>query len=236
MALHASAVVSESGAVAFVGSAGRGKSTVAALLAQSGWPVLADDCLVLERRGGALLAVPSYPGLRLWPDAAGALFSRCHDFARVAHYSTKRRVGPPALPWRGRAVPLRRIYVLAGRPPTGGVRIAISPRTRREALFDLLAFAFCLDVEDRVRMGHVFDLAGQIAKTTPVRDLALARGLSRLNGLRAAVDADLGTMWRVGIDQIVAPSTEHPSTGHLAPSTGHLAPSTGHLAPSTGHL
>ncbi len=52
LVLHASAVVTPEGAIAFLGETGRGKSTLTASFAQRGFSVLTDDCLLLEERKG----------------------------------------------------------------------------------------------------------------------------------------------------------------------------------------
>ncbi|HEV2689053.1 MAG TPA: hypothetical protein VGV35_10870, partial [Bryobacteraceae bacterium] len=44
LVLHASAVLTKNGAVAFAGLSGQGKSTLAAALARGGNPLLCDDC------------------------------------------------------------------------------------------------------------------------------------------------------------------------------------------------
>jgi hypothetical protein len=74
ISLHASVVAVGGYAFGFFGPAGAGKSTVAAVLATKGIPILADDMLVLVEREGRLLAQPTYPHVRLWPDAVAALF------------------------------------------------------------------------------------------------------------------------------------------------------------------
>jgi len=68
-ALHGTAVAIGCVAVAFVGPTGNGKSTLAAGFAGAGFPLLADDCLVVERREGRQWVVPTYPGTRLAADA-----------------------------------------------------------------------------------------------------------------------------------------------------------------------
>ena len=59
--LHASAVVFEEGAVAFMGNSGMGKSTTATLLCSRGAQFLADDVL---RVGGSAQGAVAYPGSR----------------------------------------------------------------------------------------------------------------------------------------------------------------------------
>jgi hypothetical protein len=70
LALHASAVVVDGRAIAFVGGGGSGKSTTAAALVTRGMPLLTDDVLALTRVGPTVLAWPGADHLRLWDDAA----------------------------------------------------------------------------------------------------------------------------------------------------------------------
>ena len=91
--LHAGAAADQRGAVAFVGAPGEGKSTLTGGFCVAGWRLVADDCLLLRQETGTLLAVPSYPGLRLWPDAATALFARHPTVVRVKPDTDNRRVG-----------------------------------------------------------------------------------------------------------------------------------------------
>ena len=71
--LHAAAVgVGEEllQAILIAGASGAGKSTLAAALVARGATLVAEDVTVL----GGGLAVPSYAGIRLWPDSAALLF------------------------------------------------------------------------------------------------------------------------------------------------------------------
>jgi len=66
--LHASVVGRNGRAVALAGPSGAGKSTLAAVLADKGFDVLADDICIVDAANGADL-LPSTPRLRLWRDA-----------------------------------------------------------------------------------------------------------------------------------------------------------------------
>ena len=63
LVLQAGAIDTPLGAIALLGRTGIGKSTLAASLARAGFPLIADDFLLLR---DDIVAVPSYPGLRLW--------------------------------------------------------------------------------------------------------------------------------------------------------------------------
>lgn len=57
-ALHASAVETPLGVVALAAPSGTGKSTLAVELVRRGWPLFADDSLILEAAGKAVIAHP----------------------------------------------------------------------------------------------------------------------------------------------------------------------------------
>ncbi len=68
--LHASAVRVNGKAVLFAGSSGTGKSTLAAALAQRGYPLVTDDvCTVTAEASGAPLVHPDGRQLKLWAQA-----------------------------------------------------------------------------------------------------------------------------------------------------------------------
>jgi len=67
--LHGSAIETQRGVVAFVGSSGRGKSTLAMALHDRGYRLVADDiCAVMLDEQRRPLACPSYPRLKLWEE------------------------------------------------------------------------------------------------------------------------------------------------------------------------
>src|SRR3982750_1685246 len=92
----------------------------------------------------------SYRGVRLGGPSRDRVFGDTPTRGRrVSHYSSKRRViddaGTPrfgAMP-----VPLRRVYVLADRVTDSRVpRVAITGRSRRDSVVDLVGGTFFLDV------------------------------------------------------------------------------------------
>lgn len=72
--LHASAVLIDDVAVAFVGPAGAGKSTTAAMLSRAGVAVISDDALPFHIRPDGVWVSASYPRLRLWGDSVKRLW------------------------------------------------------------------------------------------------------------------------------------------------------------------
>jgi len=182
LVLHASAARTARGAVVFAGQTGWGKSTLCAALTGAGLPALADDCVTLEERRGRLVAVPSYPGLRLWPDAARALRHDIACAALVADGSAKRRIEPAR---QSGSAPLLAIYVLT--PPGRAKRVRIAGLKPREAVGRLLAHVHRLDITDRGRLARELHALARLADRVPVFEIDYPRDLRRLKRLRTAV-------------------------------------------------
>ncbi len=72
LGLHAAAFAGRDGATVVLGPNGAGKSTLSALASGLGWPVLADDCVVLEV-GGVPTVARGVPSVGLSPAVAAEL-------------------------------------------------------------------------------------------------------------------------------------------------------------------
>jgi hypothetical protein len=194
--LHGAAVVTPYGACAFVGPTGAGKSTLAASFLAAGYPVLTDDCVALSLRGEHILAIPAYPGIRLWDNAIAALFGTTGSCAPMAHYTSKQRftAALSAVPFCFSAVPLVGVYVLgtAGDEDAGSVSTpTVSPLTEREALMTLLSLAFKLDIRDRRMLTREFDFLHRLVTHIPVRRLTVPDSFTALPAVQAAILHDL---------------------------------------------
>ena len=191
--LHASAVATPHGAVAFVGGSRAGKSTMAACLGVTGWRPLTDDGVMVTRRGERVMAVPSYSGVRLWPDIAERLAPAFRGSRAVAHYTDKRRFtrADALVPFATGARRLRRLYLLAprGRAPRGGALLERMPR--RDAVVSLVRFTFCLEPREPHRLADQFSQLSTYTSLVGVRRLSAPRAATRLLRVRDAILADL---------------------------------------------
>ena len=110
LVLHASSVVVNHKAIAFMGFSGAGKSTLAAFFAEKGYKVLTDDVMAIDLRNNWCHVIPSYPLIKLRQNSVVAL--NCGDgnnfdeYDNKYFYSTK----PAEIDM---VFPLNKIYVLA---------------------------------------------------------------------------------------------------------------------------
>lgn len=196
-ALHATAVLTPHGVCAFAGPAGVGKSTLAASFLLAGYPVISDDCLVLKEREGRIVAVPGYPGLRLWDDVAQSLSLDPDHLSSVAHYTAKHRLLLPnqrqAFPTE--PLPLTRLYILS--PPESpedrdeAAAIRLLPFQPRHAFMEILSCLFRLDIRDKTMLARQFCFIERLVAQVPVKRLSIPQTVSALPAVRNAILADL---------------------------------------------
>jgi hypothetical protein len=91
--LHASAVSTRAGAVAFLARSGQGKSSLAAHLAQRGFRVLSDDvCLIDPTPAEEVMVIPAAPWLKLWRNSLQQLGEQAEGLQRVFSEDDKYRL------------------------------------------------------------------------------------------------------------------------------------------------
>jgi hypothetical protein len=187
--LHASAVLTSIGVIAFAGKSGRGKSTLAASFAKGGYALLADDCLVLRAEPTGWLAIPSYPGVRLWPSTVDALLSQDVPTGDVAGYTSKRRLSrTEMLPQASSPAQLRSLFLLG----YGVGRISVEKLSPGLAMITLVKFAYNLDVKDVGFLRRQFNTLSRLIDELPVYSLRYPREFAMLPSVREAILSQLG--------------------------------------------
>jgi hypothetical protein len=192
LVLHASSVMTEGGAISFVGETGAGKSTLAASFAKEGFSFITDDCLLLEENRGQLMAFPGYPGLRLWPDVVSRLFEGELENCDVAHYTDKKRIGidltGSSLRFQNDSVHLRKIYFLTSYEPSrNDCPIRITPISPRDTFMELVRHAYKLDIDDRDMLETEFGCLGRIVGLPIFYRLNYPHDLSYFPAVRKAI-------------------------------------------------
>ena len=141
--LHASAVISDGGVVAFLGRSGQGKSSLAAHLARRGFPVMADDiCLIDLESGSDAMVIPTAPWLKLWRDSLANLGRDTAGLERVFCEDDKYR-----LPIDG-VMPWQRIHTLMFLEETPSAAVSMEAVSAVEAvpmLMSLIHNAYVLE-------------------------------------------------------------------------------------------
>ena len=175
--LHASAVLTPHGVIGFAGKSGQGKSTLAASFAQQECALVSDDCLVLRAVHGCWIALPSYPGVRLWPSTAEALVRENTHTGDVAHYSMKQRISDAELlPFANKSAPIRRLFFLAD----DASHVSIQRLSSGQAFVSLVGFTYNLDIEDPAFLRRQFEAVGQLTTDVPAYAIHYPRQFASL--------------------------------------------------------
>jgi hypothetical protein len=169
--LHAAAIAAGDGCFAVLAPAGHGKSTTAAACARRGWPVLTDDVLVLREQNGEALVCPAYPRVRLWPEAAEALFGSADALPRITPENDtwhKRYLSLdiPGYRYAADPLPLRSIYTherQACPTPT------FETLTTADALVTLIGNVYSLSRPRPEQRAREFELLERIARAVPMK-------------------------------------------------------------------
>ena len=180
LVLHASAVVIDGRAIAFLGPTRRGKSTLAAAFAKAGHAFLTDDGLILDRDDEDYLVRPRAPSLRLCSDSEAAILQTMEVRPGGSHVKG-RIVAGDEIRFHGKPVPLAAIYLLP--EPQQPDRTEIVRLSRPVALSELLKHSFILDVEDRKRVKDLFYRLASVVKRIDCFALDYPRRYPELPGV-----------------------------------------------------
>jgi hypothetical protein len=186
LVLHAGAVQVDDRAIAFIGETGSGKSTLTASFHTASYSLLSDDGLILTADDGCVLTMPTYPSLRLWPDAVSGVFTQPPALTPMAHYSTKQRiVVDDAATAVNQPLPLAALYMLAQEAGAGGV--GITRLSARDACMAIIRNAFQLDPTDHTSASGLLAAAGNVAQRVPAFTLSYPRDFPSLPAVHAAI-------------------------------------------------
>ncbi len=185
LVFHASAVEIDDGAVAFVAVSGRGKSTLAAGFAISGYRFLTDDGLVLERCDEGYRVLPSHPSLRLWKDSEDALIPPGEETAPALEFTSKSRfLAGGRIAFCDQPRLLRRVYFLGD---GSAAELVFQRMNATEALVEWVKHSFLLDVEEKPMLASHFDQVSRLANQPIHYRLDYPRRFEGLEQVRQAI-------------------------------------------------
>lgn len=192
LSLHASAVATPEGAIAFVAPKAHGKSSLAAALLRRGAALLTDDTLPVLP-GAPPMARPGLHQLRLNADSLGVLVDpACRP--REARGGKLVVDGAGAVSRCREPLPLAAIYELAPAAELpGGAIVARAAVSRRLAAVALLRHTRPAALLGGAEAPTVLARAAAVAATVPMQRLAVAAGLEHIDDVAATILA-----WHAG--------------------------------------
>jgi hypothetical protein len=189
--LHATAVSTDRGVLAFLGNSGDGKSTLAALLLGHGCKLVTDDMLILTRAGGRWMAQPGPPRLKLYRDMADHVLGPSPASVPMNQHTTKLIIPLEPSDCASEADALAGIYILVD----GADAQTNAPTIRRlspaAAFPRLLAHTAGHYPSEAARLKRQFEFATELVRQVPIKTIAYRREKKDMFALRDAVLADV---------------------------------------------
>ncbi len=186
LVLHASAVLMQGEAIAFLGTSGAGKSTTASAFMKQGYSVITDDVLAIQFKDGIPIVIPSYPFIKLLPDAVAALGHDVETFPLLNRTTTKRMQTFENSSLQD-TYPLGKIYFLAISD-----RHEVQDCSSTEVLLNLVNHSRALNaLTDPDSKKHHFQQCSEIVKFIPFSILHRKPGLDELSVIVKQVEADI---------------------------------------------
>ncbi len=184
--LHASAVEIDGVAVAFMGSSGWGKSTMAAALHARGHRLVVDDVVAIRFESGQPEVYPGFPQFKLWPDALDALGADASALPAIDPEMDKRARRISEGFFGVESLPLGSVYVL-GR----GDSIEIEQLNARDAFLQLAYHSYGIQWLHEVSGPAYFVERAELARRLSVRRLRRPRDLQLLPDVVKMVEDDV---------------------------------------------
>jgi hypothetical protein len=182
--LHASAVSISSQGVIFLGNAGWGKSTTAAILAQRGHTLVADDITAVKLQADSATLFPGYPQLKLSSETATSLQDESANLVPIP--GTKKFARRRADGFDLNPVPLKRIYVLSD-----DEEMQIQKLNARDAFMELLRNSYFACFLPDLNMAVHHSQCAALVNMVNVRSLKRPRDLGRLPQVAAMIEEDI---------------------------------------------
>lgn len=180
MSLHSSVVGIDGKAIAFLGHATAGKSTIAAGMADAGAEILSDDLAVLKKIDGQFIVQTGYSKVRLRPKAAEFLTNEPNELPMVYSYRESRYFSlENSNKFLNRELPLAAIYIL-GEISDDYKKPFIKQIDSQKKLISLIqntSGSYVIMGETRA---EEFKTLTTIARTIPIRRLYYAHDITTL--------------------------------------------------------
>jgi hypothetical protein len=190
--LHATAVVIDGQAVAFLGHSGFGKSSLAAAFLAAGHHLLTDDLLLLRAGAGAYEAQPGPPRIKLFPPIARRFLATTASGVPMNNLTEKMVLPLTNGQYHEVSAPLRAFYVLAApREVHRRQRLQITALSPRETVIELVRSTFNHLVTDAPRLQRQYFESLHVALSVPARRISHPRVLAHLPAVREAILSDL---------------------------------------------
>jgi hypothetical protein len=181
--LHASAVITGQGVVAFCATSESGKSTIAYGLGERGYPIWSDDAVALGPITGVVRTLPLPFRVRLRPTSA-AYFGPSQTIQDRLGRVDGINHSPHDQP-----APLAALWTLKqGSPASNSEPLTVRQLEPTQAFAAILTHAYCFSLQDRERKRQMLQSYLALVSKVPVFELCFQSGIERLPAILDCIE------------------------------------------------
>jgi hypothetical protein len=184
--LHATTVVVDGKAIAFLGESGRGKSTLAAAFLENGHQLLTDDLLLIRRFSGALCGFPGPPRIKLYPEIGRHFLSRQASSTSMNAETDKLIIPLESHQRHAAPAPIRGLVVL-DEAPSDVASVHLTRMLGTKGLMELARATFNPRVAGPARMERQLVTAREWMRHIPIWRLSYGRTIANLGRVQQAI-------------------------------------------------
>lgn len=179
--LHASAAELDTGAIAFLGHTGAGKSSLVASLHRRGARILADDNTALDLTSITPIVIPGFPELKVIPEIAASLGYEAESLRRF-HPALQKMGCSIEAGYSANPIGLRRMYVLSR-----AAEQPVSPIGRPSAVIQLVRHSMPSRIGVKAGADHLLQCS-QVAESVPMYLIRTFDSLDEISALAKLVE------------------------------------------------
>jgi hypothetical protein len=191
LVLHGSAVNMGTGAVAFLGHRGNGKSTTAIHLYVEGYPLVADDILAIKFDDEGLPVVyPGYPHVRLSDEAYNQVKNHTDILTPIRTLAGK-VFCDASHQFSPEPVKLEKIYVIEKVQPDSGATMGISVLKSQENLIDLIRHSVANRIFQHTTQKENLISCAQLVNHVDVKRLEIVHSFTDIHDMVRVIEEDI---------------------------------------------
>lgn len=187
LVLHANALNINNGAILFLGSSGKGKSTISFAMQKKGYSLLSDDIITLEFTENDIPnAFPSFPRIKLWPDTIKN-FDEEPDLNELIHLNTDKRSYSNVNNFCNEILPLKAIYLFKDSEK----RASIKKLNNGKAIMEIIKSTYCFKLfnkQDRIKN---LKQCSKIVNTTPIKIIERKKDFKDIPDIINLIEKDI---------------------------------------------
>ena len=172
MLLHASAINTKDGVIAFMGNSGQGKSSMAAVLHSRGHQLVTEDLMVIQLRDKEAYVIPTFPQLKIKEDILDLLGYNKDELTSLMPYTPKWIL--KKLNFCSISRPLLKVFLLAN-----SSECHVENIVAHEGLFQLMANSWYVRLGHDIEPDKQFMLYTTLKQSIEVHQLYYPRSLEK---------------------------------------------------------